>query len=132
MFINFKELIRTLEDIELDNIPDYVRICFDKTGFYFEGNSPEETKELNVRWKWLITILNKRAGVQEMLSISDIAKHLGMSPNTVRSILKEQDKNNIVLPFINTSRGIKIKTSDYFKFLENNYTTTYEDDLENK
>jgi len=119
MFINLRRLQEILNKIPSESIGEDVILCFDKTGFYLKGKNNEDTKELNNNWKWLITLLNQEAGVEEMLSVSDIAEHLRCSKATVYSILK--DEENPKLPFIQTPKGIRIKSSDYFKFLNDCY-----------
>ena len=119
MFINVKKIQEILNKIPSESIDEDTMLCFDKTGFYLKGKNSEETNELNNNWKWLITLLNQEVGVEEMLSVSDIAEHLRCSKATVYSILK--DEENPKLPFIQTPKGIRIKSSDYFKFLSECY-----------
>lgn len=121
MLVDLHRLIHVLNKMPLHNIPEGTLLTYDVTGFSLKGNTNEETLQLNLKWRNYIDILNKLANVEEYLTVSEIATHLNMSSTTVHKILKGQDKENPVLPFIRTSIGIRIKSSDYLQYLERNY-----------
>lgn len=121
MIVNIRQLVNRLNHIPLQNIPSHVELCFDKTGFTFKGKNPEETKELNQKWRHYLVRLNKIAGVEEYLTVAEVAEHLSVSIASVHKIIKEQDKDNPILPYIRTNIGIRIKTSDYLDYLSKCY-----------
>jgi len=121
MFTNIHKLIEELNRVNLDNIPEHVELCFEETGFYMKGKTIEETIDLNKRYKLLISNLNKISGVEEMLTVSKIAKHLQMSPNTIYELLKNNLPNTPQLKYIQTERGVRIRNSDYYEFLHECY-----------
>ena len=121
MNVNLNHLIHVLKSFPIKNIPKDTRLIYEKTGFRLEGESIEETEELNKKWSLYIDQLNKISFYEEFLTVSEIAEHLKISTASVHKILKEQDQNNPTLPYIDTSVGKRIRTIDYIRFLEQCY-----------
>lgn len=115
MFINLKTLIKQLNSIEKQEIKEDYILCFDETGFSVKDNNGETVKDRVIRGT--LKELNKETGIEDFLKVSDIAKHLNVSQNTVLSILKNPDEEN-TLPYFTVGKSIRVKSSDYINFLE--------------
>lgn len=121
MIANIHTLVEVLNKFPLENIGKNVYITYEITGFKLKGQTEEETNNLNDRWKIYLKLLNKVVSAEEYLTVSEIAQHLKISKQNVHNILKRQDQNGPVLPFVSTNRGKRIKTSDYINFLNKQY-----------
>lgn len=125
MIMNIHNLIHILNTFPLDKIGKNVYLTYEITGFTLKGQTEQETQELNSKWSIYLARLNKLAGVEEYLTVSEIAQHLKISKQNVHNILKRQDQNEPVLPFVSTNRGKRVKTSDYINFLNKSYMVTH-------
>lgn len=125
MIMNIHNLTHILNTFPLDKIGRNVYLTYEITGFSLKGQSEQETKELNSKWSIYINRLNKLVGVEEYLTVNEIAQHLKISKQNVHNILKRQDQNEPVLPFVSTNRGKRVKTSDYINFLNKNYMVSH-------
>lgn len=132
MFVDLHRFIHILNKFPLQNIPEGTQLVHDVTGFSLKGVDLDDTKHLNDKWKNYLNVLNKIVGFEEYLTISEIATHLNMSQTTIHKIIKGQDKDYPVLPFIETSVGKRVKTSDYIAFLEGCYRPTSSSSAQNR
>lgn len=121
MIVNIHTLIHILNSFPLENIGEDVYLTYEVTGFSFKALTQEETNELNKKWNIYLKKLNKIVGVEEYLTVLEISQHLKISKQHVHNILKRQDPNEPVLPYVSTNRGKRIKTSDYINFLNKHY-----------
>lgn len=123
MIINIHKFAQTIHNLPLEEMDKNINLIYDKTGFSLAGENLEETTFLNRRWSLVLNELNKHTGTEEYLTVLEVATHLKMSKQSVFNILKRQDHNLAVLPYIRTDRGIRIKRSDYLMFLSQHYRT---------
>lgn len=132
MFIKFNLLNNFMKKVKSEGIPNNIYLCFDNLiGFHFKDEKHEDSNTYNTRWGKELEFLNKQVGIEEYLTVSEIASHLKISVNSIYNIIKEQDKENPILPYVDTSRGIRIKNIDYIIFLEKHYIFNYQDDVGN-
>lgn len=125
MIANIHNLIHILNSFPLDKMGKNIYLTYELTGFFLKGQTQQETNELNIKWGIYLARLNKLIGVEEYLTVNEISQHLKISKQNVHNILKRQDQNEPVLPFVSTNRGKRVKTSDYINFLNKHYMVTH-------